>query len=288
MSGLHSEQPNGSLSTTYDVIISGAGPVGLFLACELRLRKCSVLVLEKAEEVSSPLKRLPFGMRGLNALSIETFYRRGLLGDIPPLDWSRVHIGGNGNKPKAPESKYSAESAPTGKTTAAAGPAPAGPPRGRAQGAGFFGGISSTLTIDTSKLKWRLPSSTDLALMFELEKLETALHRRAAALGVVVKHGAAVTDFQQTEDGVSVDAGGHSYHGKWLVGCDGARSAVRKVGGFEYAGTEPEFTGYSTHVEIDDPQKQLKPGRQLTETGLYWQPFPGYMIIQEFDGGAGT
>jgi 2-polyprenyl-6-methoxyphenol hydroxylase-like FAD-dependent oxidoreductase len=34
---------------TYDVIISGAGPVGLFLACELALAKCSVLILEKAE-----------------------------------------------------------------------------------------------------------------------------------------------------------------------------------------------------------------------------------------------
>jgi 2-polyprenyl-6-methoxyphenol hydroxylase-like FAD-dependent oxidoreductase len=32
--------------TIYDVIISGAGPVGLFLACELALAKCSVLVLD--------------------------------------------------------------------------------------------------------------------------------------------------------------------------------------------------------------------------------------------------
>ena len=32
---------------TYDVIIAGAGPVGLFLACELRLAKLSVLVLEQ-------------------------------------------------------------------------------------------------------------------------------------------------------------------------------------------------------------------------------------------------
>jgi len=40
----------------YDVIISGAGPVGLFLACELALVKCSVLLLEKAENQHSPLK----------------------------------------------------------------------------------------------------------------------------------------------------------------------------------------------------------------------------------------
>jgi 2-polyprenyl-6-methoxyphenol hydroxylase-like FAD-dependent oxidoreductase len=31
---------------TYDVVIAGGGPVGLFLACELRLAGASVLVLE--------------------------------------------------------------------------------------------------------------------------------------------------------------------------------------------------------------------------------------------------
>ena len=36
----------------YDVVIAGAGPVGLFLACELRLAGLSVLVLEQAEESS--------------------------------------------------------------------------------------------------------------------------------------------------------------------------------------------------------------------------------------------
>src|ERR1700748_943595 len=66
----------------HDVIISGAGPVGLFLACELALAKCSVLILEKAETAHSPLKQLPFGMRGLSAPSIEAFYRRGLLDQL--------------------------------------------------------------------------------------------------------------------------------------------------------------------------------------------------------------
>ena len=66
----------------YDVIIAGAGPVGLFLACELRLAKRSVLVLEQLEDPHSPLKRLPFGMRGLWGSSVEAFYRRGLLEQI--------------------------------------------------------------------------------------------------------------------------------------------------------------------------------------------------------------
>ena len=68
--------------STRDVIISGAGPVGLFLACELALAKCSVLILEKAENPHSPLKQLPFGIRGLSAPTIEALYRRGLLEEL--------------------------------------------------------------------------------------------------------------------------------------------------------------------------------------------------------------
>jgi 2-polyprenyl-6-methoxyphenol hydroxylase-like FAD-dependent oxidoreductase len=66
-------------SGRHDVIVAGAGPVGLFLASELALAKCSVLVLEKAGKTHSPLKKLPFGMRGLSAPTIEALYRRGLL-----------------------------------------------------------------------------------------------------------------------------------------------------------------------------------------------------------------
>src|SRR5258707_399423 len=43
----------------YDAIIAGAGPVGLFLACELRLAKRSVLVLEQLADPRSPLKGMP-------------------------------------------------------------------------------------------------------------------------------------------------------------------------------------------------------------------------------------
>src|SRR6478609_1026134 len=68
--------------SVYDVIISGAGPVGLFLACELALAKCSVLILEKAANPYSPLKKLPFGIRGLSAPTIEALDRRGLLKEL--------------------------------------------------------------------------------------------------------------------------------------------------------------------------------------------------------------
>ncbi|MVN77640.1 FAD-dependent oxidoreductase [Hymenobacter sp. HMF4947] len=239
---------------TYDVIISGAGPVGLFLACELALASCAVLLLEKAENPQSPLKRLPFGIRGLNALSIEALDRRGLLQEL------ELH-----KRFKNPHQNAG---------------------QGARRQVGHFAGIPfQEGDIDASQWKYRLPSSTDTSLMSELEELEAVLTRRAKALGVAIERGLAITDFQQTEDRVTVQAGSQSVEGKWLVGCDGSRSVVRKVGGFEFAGTEPEFTGYTTKVDIADPEK-LKPGRNLTSTGMYLQSQPGYIILQDFDGGA--
>jgi 2-polyprenyl-6-methoxyphenol hydroxylase-like FAD-dependent oxidoreductase len=63
----------------YDVVIAGAGPVGLLLACELRLAGVSVLVLEKLEDPNLPIKTGAIGGRALNIPSIEVFYRRALL-----------------------------------------------------------------------------------------------------------------------------------------------------------------------------------------------------------------
>ncbi|WP_149697092.1 FAD-dependent monooxygenase [Chitinophaga sp. CF418] len=238
----------------YDVIISGAGPVGLFLACELALAQCSVLILEKAENPHSPLKQLPFGIRGLSAPTIEALYRRGLLSEL--------------EVPKRLKNPH---------TTTVKGPH---------RQVGHFAGIPfHDSDIDTSQWKYRLSGSTDTSLIAEMEELETVLTRRATALGVTIKRGLSITDFHQTTDGVTVLSGDQSFKSQWLVGCDGSRSVVRKLGGFEFAGTEPEFTGYSTKLDIADPEK-LSPGRNLTPTGMYLQSQPGYVIIQDFDGGA--
>ncbi len=238
----------------YDVIISGAGPVGLFLACELALAKCSVLILEKAENPQSPLKQLPFGIRGLSAPSIEALYRRGLLTEL------EVH-----KRIKSPHQNAG---------------------QGVRRQVGHFAGIPfHEGDIDTSKWSHRLPGSTDTSLISEMQELETVLSRRAEALGVIIRRGLAVTDFQQTGDGVTVQSGEQSFQGQWLVGCDGSRSIVRKAAGFEFAGTEPEFTGYTAKMDIADPEK-LSPGRNLTPTGMYLQSQPGYLMMQDFDGGS--
>ncbi|MEH2286929.1 FAD-dependent monooxygenase [Nostoc sp.] len=245
---------NNKNQSVYDVIISGAGPVGLFLACELALTKCSVLILEKAENPHSLLKQLPFGIRGLSAPTIEALYRRGLLNEL------EIH-----KRLKNPHQNAG---------------------QGSRRQVGHFAGIPfHEGNIDTSQWTYRLPSSTETSLISEMEELETVLSRRAEALDVEIKRGLAVTGFHQTEDRVTVQSGDQSFKSKWLVGCDGSRSVVRKAGGFEFAGTEPEFTGYTTLVDIADPEK-LSPGRNVTPTGIYLQSQPGYIVIQDFDGGA--
>ena len=238
----------------YDVIISGAGPVGLFLACELALCKCSVLILEKEENPHSPLKQLPFGIRGLSAPTIEALYRRGLLKEL------ELH-----KRMKNPHQNAG---------------------QGSRRQVGHFAGIPFYEgDIDTSQWKYRLPNSTETSLISEMQEIETILTRRAEALGVVIKRGFAVTGFQQNANKLMIESGNQSFQGKWLVGCDGSRSVVRKTGGFEFAGTEPEFTGYTMKVDIADPEK-LNPGRNITSRGMYLQSQPGYLMIQDFDGGA--
>ena len=245
----------------HDVVIAGAGPVGLFLACELRLAGVSVLVLEQAADPHSALKRLPFGRRGLWSPAIEAFYRRGMLDDIAA--WERAHDGSAGR------------AAGRGK-----GSRPARRPAGH-----FAGIVFDADNVDTAKWPFRVPGPAITNLATDMEHLESVLASRAQARGVQIRRGSGVDDFDVLDDQVIIRADGESIRARWLVGCDGGRSTVRKVGGFEFVGTEPEFTGYSIQVQVADPEK-LQGGRIYTPTGMYSQMQPGTVAMVDFDGGA--
>jgi 2-polyprenyl-6-methoxyphenol hydroxylase-like FAD-dependent oxidoreductase len=236
----------------------GAGPVGLYLACELRLAKLSVLVLESSENPYSPLKQLPFGMRGLWGPSIEAFYRRGLLEQIA-------------SQPRADGQPRPGTMAP--------GSQRRGP-------GGHFAGIQFDYgNIDSSRWTYRLPGPADSQLGAEMEHIERVFAEHALSIGVELRRGQGVKGFVPSDHEVTVHAGEQLFRSRWLVGCDGGRSTVRKQGGFEFVGTEPEFTGYSVQVEIADPDK-LPLGRHYTPTGMYTQWQPGVIAIADFDGGA--
>lgn len=74
----------------------------------------------------------------------------------------------------------------------------------------------------------------------------------ATTPSVTVQFGAAVQDVQQDADGVTVRAGGETYRGSFLVGCDGAKSAVRQATRINFGGfTWPErFLVASTSFDL--------------------------------------
>ncbi|MFG2621371.1 FAD-dependent monooxygenase [Streptomyces sp. NPDC048507] len=249
----------------HDVVIVGAGPVGLFLACELGLAGCSVLVLERDPQPDSPLKGEALGMRGLSAASVETFDRRGMLDEL--VKASDALGDDPWTKPEA-----DAQAAPD---------EPAPPLR-----VGHFAGMMlDPARVDVAGLPYRIPGPATEGMRTYLEALETLLAARASRLGVDIERGVTVSAVSQDDGGVVVRAGERAYPARWAVGCDGGRSAVRRLAGFEFTGTEPQFTGYTVHADVTGTD-ELRPGFHLTPTGMYLRASQGHIAFMDFDGGA--
>ncbi|WP_380284104.1 FAD-dependent monooxygenase [Kitasatospora purpeofusca] len=95
---------------------------------------------------------------------------------------------------------------------------------------GLFGGVMTT---------W--PDSLDTAHPYGLATpqavTERLLEERALELGAVIRRGCEVTGLGQDADGVSVELGdGTRLRSRYLVGCDGGRSTVRKALGVGFPG----------------------------------------------------
>ncbi|MEW1654282.1 FAD-dependent oxidoreductase [Streptomyces sp. NPDC093707] len=244
----------------HDVVIVGAGPVGLFLACELGVAGCSVVVLERESEPGSPWRANPLGMRGLFGSSLQAFHRRGMLHPLLAASGADDALGVDLD---------------------ADGPAPL---RG---GLGHFAGMAlDPADVDLATLPFRLPTLAPDVMLTDLAAIETVLSERASKLGVEIRRGVTVSGVAQDDEGVVVRAGEQEYAARWVVGCDGGRSVVRRLAGFEFVGSEPRFTGYTMVASLDDPEK-LRPGINLTPTGMYLRmPTEGHIGAMDFDGGA--
>jgi 2-polyprenyl-6-methoxyphenol hydroxylase-like FAD-dependent oxidoreductase len=201
-------------------------------------------------------------MRGLSVPTIEAFYRRGWLDDIATPDRAKDDAGSNG----APAAAHWMQQ-----------------PR---RPGGHFAGIQFFHdNIDTSKWRYRLPGPAGTTMAVAMEDLESALAARVSAMGAEIRRNVGVEGLDQSGEYVTIHAGGETFRGRWLVGCDGGRSMVRKAGGFEFIGTDPEFTGYSVEVDMADPEK-LRLGRHYTPAGMYTYARPGTIAMVDFDGGA--
>ncbi|MEU8608845.1 FAD-dependent monooxygenase [Actinoplanes sp. NPDC048791] len=92
-------------------------------------------------------------------------------------------------------------------------------------------------------------------LQIRQAQLEAMLAQRARELGVDLRRGHQLLELRQDDDGVSVQVqgpdGAYEMRTGYLVGCDGARSGVRKQIGISFAGhTDPGVVSRAAHVSV--------------------------------------
>jgi 2-polyprenyl-6-methoxyphenol hydroxylase-like FAD-dependent oxidoreductase len=112
-----------------------------------------------------------------------------------------------------------------------------------AQVAGF-----AQIRLDISDFPTRHP----YGLALWQEHIERALADWADELAVPIYRGCQATGIAQDSTGVDVMlAGGQFLRTKYLVGCDGGRSLVRKAAGIEFAGWDPTTSYLLAETEMD-------------------------------------
>jgi 2-polyprenyl-6-methoxyphenol hydroxylase-like FAD-dependent oxidoreductase len=234
---------------TYDVVISGAGPIGLFLACELRAHGIRTVVLERRSTIDPTLKAGGVSGRGADILA-----RRGVIELLGPLPTIADLMGANKPGGGSPQARGAM-------------------PKGHFAGLWILRGGSS--------------SSTPLVFAPQ-QRIEEVLEERAVALGAEVRRGHTVAGLDQDESGVTVAVEGpdgtYDLRAEWLVGCDGGRSAVRKMAGFAFPGLNGIMTGRQAVADFDDPDF-FPMGWHRTEHGMIARgPMPQRVFTAEFDG----
>jgi 2-polyprenyl-6-methoxyphenol hydroxylase-like FAD-dependent oxidoreductase len=231
-----------------DVIVAGAGPVGLMLASELRLGGASVLVLEREAEPDRELQGGAMGGRSVSTPTVDAFHRRGLLEEVrkAALWWFTP------GQPIDPDA---------------------------------FVGHFAGLPLRASRLDLADPGQDASPLgggAVPLLDLREILGRRAQALGAEVRRGTALTGLTAGPDGVAVQAGGAEVTARWLVGCDGGRSTVRRLAGIGFPGTDAEFTGRIATVTLADPGSLPLCGWTRTAAGSYTHGPAGRVHVVEY------
>ena len=190
--------------TDSDVIVVGAGPTGLMLACELAMRGIAVRILERRAETPNITRAF-----AVHARTLELLDCRGMAEDLLPLGTPIYEVA----------------------------PAPGA-------------------VLDLRKLPSRYP----MLLIAPQSGTERVLEARAHELGVQFSWGVDVVGLTQDVDGVTVDLADQSaLRAKYVVGCDGAHSAVRGFVGVDFVGSQ-----YETHILLADVKMPHPP-----EEGLF-------------------
>jgi len=245
------------MNAEIDVVVVGAGPVGLLTAIELSLGGLDVLVLERLAAPSMVLKA-----GGIGPLGIEALHRRGMAAAIAAAQVRNF----------------------AGMATSAGQKEPG--PRGLgSRYTGHFAGLI-LIRADAQKEPERRGSPVDQ------QAIEAMLADRARSLGIEVRRECDVKGLVQHADGVDVEWTSEAGEGKtgegriscsYLVGCDGGRSPVRKMAGFDFEGSDPTLTMYQALAEVDHPQRLSPHGFHYTSGGMFGA-FLGRIFMLDFSG----
>ncbi|MFD6802281.1 rifampin monooxygenase [Streptomyces cyaneofuscatus] len=148
---------------------------------------------------------------------------------------------------------------------------------------GFFGGIQKP---------W--PDRLDTAHPYGLSTLqpvtERLLRERAVELGAELRRGCEVTGVSQQDDGVTVTlADGTRLRSRYLVGCDGGRSVVRKELGIAFPGEPATVETLLGDMEMtEDPEVVAAVVAEVRRTQLRFGTIPNgdgtFRVIVPADG----
>jgi 2-polyprenyl-6-methoxyphenol hydroxylase-like FAD-dependent oxidoreductase len=197
------------MTDSYEVVVVGGGPVGMWLAAELRRAGVTVVVLEKRAERPPQSKALTVYPRTVEMLAMRGLAER-FLAEGAPVPSSHFAILDN--------------------------------------------------RLDFSFLDTRYP----FTLFLPQRRTEELLSDHLDELGVPLLPSHEVTGVRQHAAGVEVDvvapSGPATFTAAYVVGCDGAGSAVRQAAGIEFAGTPSSWYSILGDLELTEPPA----GRALT------------------------
>jgi 3-(3-hydroxy-phenyl)propionate hydroxylase len=136
---------------------------------------------------------------------------------------------------------------------------------GRFLAAGTVAQIASfaSIRMDISDFPTRHP----YGLALGQDRFEGILAGWVEELKVPVYRETEVTGFAQDDDGVDVElSGGRSLRARYLVGCDGGRSLIRKAAGIGFPGWDPSISYLIGEVDMDE---EPEPGIRRDAKGIH-------------------
>jgi 2-polyprenyl-6-methoxyphenol hydroxylase-like FAD-dependent oxidoreductase len=123
------------------------------------------------------------------------------------------------------------------------------------------GQVAQASTIGTTVLDMSdFPTRHPYSLGIWQNQIERIMAAWIAELPVRIYYGCEVAGFAQDDSGVDVElSGDESLRARYLVGCDGGRSVIRKAAGIEFPGWDPSKSNLIAEAEVtEEPELGIR------------------------------